>query len=80
MKKIIILLFAVLCLGIGEGKAQYKVLHYFNDTIGAKPNGSLTISADTFYGLTAFGGANAYGCIFSVKINGSSYKDLFDFN
>jgi len=65
----------------------YKDLWDFNDTgshvgnsNGYQPYGSLLILGNKLYGMTAFGGANAYGLIFSVDTDGSVYKDLWDFN
>ncbi len=78
MKRISILFFVVFCLGIGAGRAQYTVLHNFNDTAGGFPQGSLIISGDRLYGMTTFGGAHDSGCVFSIDTNGNNYKDLFD--
>jgi uncharacterized repeat protein (TIGR03803 family) len=80
MKRIVFLLFAVFCLGIGTGKGQYTVLHNFNDTLGGHSCSSLTLESDILYGMTTSGGANNLGCIFSIDTNGNRYKDLLDFN
>ncbi len=80
MKKLSVLIFAVLCLGIGEGKAQFSVLHNFNLTNGAGPWGSLTYAAGLLYGTVFSGGANNVGCIFSIDTNGGGYRDLYDFS
>ncbi len=80
MKKIYILLFAILAIGTGVAKAQAVTdLLYFNGLNGALPEGALTLSGNTLYGMTENGGANGYGCIFSIKTNGTTYRDLFDF-
>ncbi len=79
MKKISILTFAILCLAIGVGKAQYTVLHNFNDTEGANPYGSLIMSGNKLFGMTRGGGVGKYGCIFSLNNNGTGFKDLLDF-
>jgi hypothetical protein len=47
--------------------------------IGEDPFGDLTLSGGTLYGMTASGGIHGYGNIFSVKTNGTNYKDLIDF-
>lgn len=80
MKNIFFLLFAVFCLGMGRGRAQYTNLLSFNGTNGHSPQGSLTQSGNTLYGMTYLGGLKNYGCVFSIDTNGSGYKDLYDFN
>ena len=60
--------------------AQYTVLHSFNDTAGAGPLGTLTLSGGMFYGMTAGGGANGYGCIFEMDTLGNHYRDIWDFD
>ena len=61
-------------------KAQFTILHSFNDTAGGNPWGNLTLLQNKFYGMAYQGGAHGQGCIFSVDTNGSGYKDLLDFN
>ncbi len=78
MKKLILSIFALLCLVIA-GKAQYTDLIDFNGAQGALPYYALTISGNVMYGTTAFGGANGAGCIFSVNTDGSNYQDIHDF-
>ena len=87
MKKITLLFSFLLFLGLGTSKAQYTVLHNFDDTgkngnaNGANPrNNDLILSGNVLYGMTTFGGANDSGCIFSINTDGSGYKDLHDFN
>jgi uncharacterized repeat protein (TIGR03803 family) len=80
MKKLYFLIFALLFSQIGLVSAQYTILHDFNVTNGAYPNGTLTASGKELYGLTASGGANDKGCIFKIDTNGNGYKDMFDFN
>jgi uncharacterized repeat protein (TIGR03803 family) len=46
---------------------------------GLQPNGSLTLSGTTLYGMTKSGGPNGLGNIFSVGIDGSGYDDLYNF-
>jgi uncharacterized repeat protein (TIGR03803 family) len=57
----------------------YTDLYNFNTTKGENPIGDLIISGSTLYGMTGGGGANGFGNIFSVNINGSAYTDLHDF-
>ncbi len=80
MKKYYLVLLSLFCLGIGNGKAQYTILHNFKKASGASPWGSLTLLRNRFYGVTDAGGINGVGCIFSIDTNGNNYKDLFDLN
>jgi uncharacterized repeat protein (TIGR03803 family) len=54
----------------------------FNNTNGASPYGSLTLSADgsTLYGMTYSGGANSDGTIFSIPVTGGTPTTLLSFN
>jgi uncharacterized repeat protein (TIGR03803 family) len=69
--------------GIGVDGTNFKNLLSFSGssgaTSGARPQGSLTLSGTTLYGMTFQGGRYADGNIFSVGIDGSSYYDLYDF-
>jgi len=80
MKKLYFIAGVLFFLGIISVKAQYTNLHNFNDTAGSNPDGSLTLSGHVLYGMTSSGGANTFGCIFSVNTNGSGYTDIHDFN
>ncbi|HTA26320.1 MAG TPA: T9SS type A sorting domain-containing protein [Bacteroidia bacterium] len=80
MNNYFLTIFALSCLGLGEGKAQYTILHNFNGVNGKWPYGSLTLSGNTLFGMATYGGAYDTGCIFSIDTNGSGYKDLLDFN
>ena len=80
MKKNIFLLFLLFIIGIGTTKAQYDTLFNFKGANGADPNGSLTLSGSKLYGMTTNGGAQNYGCIFSIDTNGTNYKLLYSFN
>jgi uncharacterized repeat protein (TIGR03803 family) len=46
---------------------------------GEYPEGSLILSGTDLYGMTEEGGANGYGNIFSVGLDGSEYQDLYNF-
>jgi uncharacterized repeat protein (TIGR03803 family) len=83
MKKFYFLVVALFCLGIGKSDAQYNVLLNFNNTNspqGKNPTGALTLSGNRFYSMTDSGGTSSYGVVFTVKIDGSGYDDLFNFN
>jgi uncharacterized repeat protein (TIGR03803 family) len=47
---------------------------------GANPNGSLTFSGSTLYGMTSAGGANGDGLVFSLPITGGTPNILCSFN
>ncbi len=68
---------------VGADGTNYRDLLTFTGTGGAArgqyPLGSLTLSGTTLYGMTSWGGANVYGTIFSVGIDGSGYRVLHDF-
>jgi len=49
-------------------------------TNGANPAAGLTLSGNTLYGTTEFGGANGYGTVFSVPLAGGSPTTLATFN
>ena len=60
----------------------YKVLYSFGDNganDGANPNGSLTLSGSTFYGMTSLGGDNGAGTIFQINTDGTGYNVLYSF-
>jgi hypothetical protein len=46
---------------------------------GEYPNGSLTVSGGSLFGMTYDGGANGYGNVFSVGANGTNYQNLVSF-
>ena len=46
---------------------------------GEAPNGSLTLSGTTLYGMTTAGGADGFGNIFSVGTDGMNYQNLVSF-
>jgi autotransporter-associated beta strand protein/uncharacterized repeat protein (TIGR03803 family) len=46
---------------------------------GVDPNGGLTLSGTTLYGMTEAGGANSHGNVFSVGVNGKNFVNLLSF-
>ncbi len=68
---------------VGIDGTNYENLLSFTGTGGAAdgqyPGGSLILSGTTLYGVTGSGGADGYGNIFSVGIDGSDYQDRYDF-
>ena len=58
----------------------FSILHGFPFTDGASPVGPFVHGPDnSLYGVTHFGGAYAFGTIFKVSADGSSYNVLHDF-
>jgi uncharacterized repeat protein (TIGR03803 family) len=69
---------------INTSGAGYQILHSFLGSLvtpndGAAPNGSLTLSGTTLYGMTSGGGADGYGTIFQINTNGAGYEVLHNF-
>ncbi len=67
---------------INTDGAGYKVLYSFGDSgaiDGANPNGSLTLSGSTLYGMTTLGGDNGAGTIFQINADGTEYQVLYSF-
>ncbi|MEP6725156.1 MAG: choice-of-anchor tandem repeat GloVer-containing protein, partial [Bacteroidota bacterium] len=60
----------------------FQVIHHFNYTDGALPNGSLIIDNNTgfLYGTTERGGSSDMGIVFRIKQDGSLFQKLFNFN
>lgn len=57
------------------------VLYSLDWEHGTSPNGTcLTLSGSTLYGMTAYGGANNYGTIFSEPVSGGTPSVLFNFD
>ena len=56
------------------------VLASFDGSNGAGPAGGLTLSGNTLYGTTEYGGAYGDGTVFSVPVSGGSPAVLASFN
>jgi len=59
----------------------FSLLHTFvgGSSDGSAPNGSLTLSGDTFYGATGYGGTNNHGVLFQMTTNDASLTLLHSF-
>ncbi|MFZ0932215.1 MAG: choice-of-anchor tandem repeat GloVer-containing protein [Syntrophobacteraceae bacterium] len=59
----------------------YQVLHNFAGSPydGANPQGDLTVSGSTLYGMTPGGGACLSGTIFKINMDGTGYQVLYNF-
>jgi uncharacterized repeat protein (TIGR03803 family) len=68
---------------VSTGGSNYQNLVSFTNKGGAAsgyhPEGSLTLSGTTLYGMTLEGGFNGDGNIFSVSTGGSNYQNLVSF-
>ena len=59
----------------------YVTLFNFNDGAnGNSPYGSLISDGTFLYGMTRDGGVNEIGNIFKIKLDGTGYVDLYNFN
>src|SRR5947207_10654182 len=52
---------------------------FYTNTDGAAPVGGLTLSGDTLYGTTPFGGTSGVGTVFKVKTDGTGFTTLYSF-
>src|SRR5580700_1461739 len=80
MKKTYLLLIVFLSLGITFTKAQFTVLYNFSATAGYNPAGPLTQCGPRLFGVQPQGLTYPNGCVFSINLDGSDYKDIHDFN
>jgi uncharacterized repeat protein (TIGR03803 family) len=64
-----------------SGAGSFNVLHSFGTVMddGEAPWGSLIVSGRTFYGMTAYGGANGYGAIFEFNTKTGQDTVLYSF-
>jgi uncharacterized repeat protein (TIGR03803 family) len=60
----------------------FTLLHSFTDGVsdGGVPNGSLTLSGSTLYGMTRFGGASDLGTAFKMNTDGTGFALLHSFD
>ena len=83
MKKFIYqLLILIICLfTIPFVNAEFSLLHEFAGGIndGKNPYGRLTLSENTLYGMTYYGGKTNCGVVFKMEIDGSNYTNLHEF-
>ena len=81
MKRTITLVLLSLALSAAPAAAQVAILHSFaggpND--GQNPEGTLTHSGSTFYGMTPNGGASGDGTVFKIGAAGNGFGLLHSF-
>ncbi len=64
---------------VGTDGSGFTVLYTFTGAAdGANPNGNLTLSGSTLYGMVPYGGAG-FGTIFSIGTDGSNFDTLYSF-
>ncbi len=65
---------------MGTNGANYTTLRVFtNNPDGSSPRGSWALSGGTLYGITASGGTNGLGSIYSINTNGGNYTVLHSY-
>jgi len=67
---------------ISTSGAGFALLHSFSleTTDGTSPVGSLILGGAKLYGMTQVGGANYYGTIFGINLNGTGFELLHSFD
>ncbi|MFC1889128.1 choice-of-anchor tandem repeat GloVer-containing protein [Thermodesulfobacteriota bacterium] len=61
-------------------ESEFTLLHEFSGiTDGRSPQGDLTLSGNTLYGMTYAGGASGMGVIFSIDTDGNNFDLLHEF-
>ncbi len=75
-----------LAVALGASRAEsqtFTTLIQFTGTSGTAsgeyPYGSLIANGGNLYGMTGYGGANGYGNVFTVGMNGANYQNLVSF-
>jgi uncharacterized repeat protein (TIGR03803 family) len=64
---------------INSDGTRFTVLHSFSWPDGQYPNGDLTLSGSTLYGMTLIGGSGAAGTVFKINSSGTGYTILHNF-
>jgi uncharacterized repeat protein (TIGR03803 family) len=60
---------------------QFKILHSFTRRgDGANPRGTLILSGNTLYGITAGGGISDEGTVFALNTDGTRFETLYSFS
>jgi len=57
----------------------FTTLHNFDNEEGANPYGALTLSGNTLYGTTTYGGSARLGILFAIHTDGTSFTNLHTF-
>jgi uncharacterized repeat protein (TIGR03803 family) len=60
---------------------QYtKIFEFKNNVNGNDPKGALITDGTYLFGMTSRGGAHNFGTIFKIKLDGTSFTKLYDFD
>ena len=62
-----------------DGSGFTKMVDFDGVNKGTNPFGSLTLSGNELFGMTAFGGTNGQGVIYKINNDGSGFIKLVDF-
>lgn len=63
-----------------DGSGYQDVYDFLGATSGRVAQGNLISDGTYLYGMTSDGGANDYGTIFKILLNGTGFTKIFDFN
>lgn len=63
-----------------DGTGYVKLLDFDGSTNGSRPVGSLISDGTFLYGMTTTGGLNDLGVVFKIKLDGTGYLKLLDFD
>jgi uncharacterized repeat protein (TIGR03803 family) len=63
-----------------NGSGFQSLYSFVNNSTGVRPQGGLTLSGSTLYGMTTGWWSSGYGNVFSINSNGSGLKVLHAFN
>jgi uncharacterized repeat protein (TIGR03803 family) len=76
-----LIFFNLFTLPLSVKGATFNLLHEFAGGVddGMNPNNSLILSGSTLYGMTAVGGDDNLGTIFSIATNGTGFTLLHEF-
>jgi len=79
--KVIMLCFVLAVFTAKVTRAQYTKLKDWDNIPGvSSTSGSVTLSGNVLYGMAGTGGANNFGSIFKINIDGSGFTRLVDFD
>jgi len=66
---------------VDSNGSNFKDLLIFNYNNGEDPEGDLTLSGNTLYGMTSYGGAPSFdGNLFEIDTDGTNFNQLVAFN
>jgi uncharacterized repeat protein (TIGR03803 family) len=63
-----------------DGTGYVKLLDFNGTGNGSNPDGDLTYDGSFLYGMTRLGGTSNMGTVFKIKLDGTGFVKLLDFN